>query len=852
MAEVDDKARLAAKIRELSDARQDDYDLQVKLNEVARNGKAAIDEQIDSTDRLIKQLRSQAVELTAYLAAEQKAKDSGVELTQVKANYIKKLEEEIEELKDKDTLETAAIARKQEIIDAIQSETTNIRDLTEAYTDLADAQAEQNDALKAARALNKEMKETTSRILGIDSNWRQTGLAGKFVNAFGEGSNLTDVIGQMGGGLYDAIRPSNLMGAALAKIAAATTEMATGLMTSMGTLMEATTAGQEYTPILANAADQNLKLGLGSVEAAESLKTLLINMKSFNSLSPDMQDKLTTTVTTMRKFGIGAEAATDALDMMVATLGMTGIQAEQTSVDLVGLAHSINEAPSVIFNNIPKASNMIAQFGDRGIDEFKKLSASAKKLSVDLGSLLSIAEGFDTFETAADKVGSLNALLGGAYFDTVTMVAATEQERIRILMEGVQAQGRSWNSLDRFEKKAIASAAGISDLSEANRIFGMSLTAYDELQAKASNASMSLSDLSQEAFNNLSTQEKFESLLLRLTPVLDDVVLILDTVVSGMSEFFDFMKDLTGGGTTFKAVMIGIIAVLFKGLGIFKLLTVPMGLVASLYAAIAGSAGAATPAIVASSKALYAANIAAKTAAVGSNAMALAIAGIGIGIGAAAAGIGYLVQSFSSLAVVLGEMPTEKLEALGNLMLRLSVAGLGGIFGSLGLGGLALSLAAMAGSLSLMPMQELKSLGDLFNNISSMSLQAAMASAMAVAAINKMQIGNAEGIKEAANMMKGLAEINPETAFQVSGVMKSAAALASAKTDTEMLKFLEQLLEVLKKKPSGSGQPGTAGRAQGVPLIVTLEGKKVFEGIAPYAEDRFVQKDELFNPPGGR
>ena len=88
MAEVDDKARLAAKIRELSDARQDDYDLQVKLNEVARNGKAAIDEQIDSTDRLIKQLRSQAVELTAYLAAEQKAKDSGVELTQVKANYI--------------------------------------------------------------------------------------------------------------------------------------------------------------------------------------------------------------------------------------------------------------------------------------------------------------------------------------------------------------------------------------------------------------------------------------------------------------------------------------------------------------------------------------------------------------------------------------------------------------------------------------------------------------------------------------------------------------------------------------------------------------------------------------------
>lgn len=851
MAEIDDKAALEAKIRDLIDAQQDEYDLQVKLNEVARNNIDVTDQRIKSTDDLISNLREQAVQLTAYLAEVENAKGKEEELTQVKQTFINKLNEEIKTLKEKDILDQVAVDKKQQIIDAIKDEKVNVQELAKAYEKLADEQAEQNDALKAARALNEEMKTMASKILGIDANWRKSGLAGKFVNAFGEGSNLTDIIKQMGGGLYEAIRPSNLMGAALTKIAKATGDMIKGLNTSMGTLMESTTAGLDYTPMLANATDQNLKFGLGSAEAGESLKSLLINMKSFTSLTKETQDQLNVTTTTMRKFGIGADSATSALDMFVSTLGMTGLEAEQTAVDLVGLAHSIKEAPSVIFNNLPRASNMIAQFGDRGVDEFKKLSASSKNLAVDLGSLLDIAAGFDTFETAADKVGSLNALLGGAYFDTVTMVAATEQERIRLLIEGVQAQGRSFNSLDRFEKKAIAAAAGITDLSEAQRIFGTSLTVYDELQSLASNASMSLSDLSTEAFNNLSTQEKFESLLLRLTPVLDDLALILDTVVSGMSSFFDFMKELTGGGATFKGVMIGLIAILFKGSGIFKLLTIPMGFLASAFAALTGSASASAPALALSTKALYSANIAAKTAAVGLKALALVVAGIGVGIGAATAGIGYLVKSFGGLVEILGNLPTDKIEAIGTLMLKLSGAGLVGLASTLGLSGLALGLIGISAAIEDMPLGQLESLGNLFGNIAKVSVQAATGAAMAIAAISKMEAGNANGIKEAANLMKGLAEVDPATAFVVSGVMKNATALAEAKTNKEMLKFLEQLLEVLSKKQETGGSSSPGSKTSGVPLIVTLEGKEVFNGIAPFAEDRFVSRSELFNPNGG-
>ena len=842
MATPEDKARLQKAIEDLTKAQQSELDLQVKLNEVARNNKAIIDQRIDSADKLIKQLREQAVELTAYNEILKAAGDSEEEATRIRDHYIAKLQEEIESLEKKDTLDKEAIETKKELLKIIQEEQENIDDLIEGYSSLADEQAKQNDALKAARELNEATKETAASILGLDSNWRQAGLSGKFVNAFEEGSSLKDVVGQMAGGLYETIRPSNLFGAALTKIANAAYELNAGLMTSMGTLMESTTAGLEYTPVLANITDQNLKLNMGQVEAQESLAELLINMKAFSTLSMENQQRLATTTTMMRKFGVGASETGNALDVLVSSLKMTAIEAEKTVADFTGLAHAIGEPASVVFGNIPKAQNMIAQFGKQGVDEFKKLSASSKALAVELGSLLSIAEGFDTFETAADKVGSLNALLGGAYFDTVTMVAATEQERIRLLIEGVQAQGKSWESLDRWEKKALANAAGINDLTEANKMFSMSLSAYDELQNLATNSGMALSDLSEEAFKNLSTQEKFETLLLRLTPVLDDLALILDTVVTHVSDFFDWMKELTGGGAMFKSVMIGLMAVLLKGTGIFKLITGPLGLVWKGFGMLTGAATKATPALGASSKALYASNIAAKTAAIGMLKVAGAVALIGAGIGAATAGIGYLVQSFSSLFKTLGELPTAKIEALGNFMLKMSLAGIGGIFGGGGLAGMALGLLAFSAALAMLPMEELNSLSSLFENISKMSVESGHSVAMAMGAVSKMNVGNVDGLKEAATMIKGLSEVDNATAVSVSGVMKNAVDLANAKTNDKMLKFLEKLLESLNKK---SAAPAAAGASRGQTLVVNLDGREVYRGMATYIKDDYVQKNDL-------
>jgi len=846
MATPEDKARLQKAIEALTKAQQSELDLQVKLNDVARNNKAIIDQRIDSADQLIKRLRTQAVELTAYNETLKAASGSEEEATRIRDHYIAKLLEDIEVLEKKDILDKEAIETKKELIKIIQEEQDNIDDLIEGYNSLADEQAKQNDGVKAARELNEATKETAASILGLDSNWRKAGLSGKFVNAFEEGSSLKDVVGQMAGGLYETIRPSNLFGAALTKIANATYELNAGLMTSMGTLMESTTAGIEYTPVLANITDQNLKLNMGQVEAQESLAELLTNMKAFSTLSMENQQRLATTTTMMRKFGVDASATGNALDVLVSSLKMTAIEAEKTVADFTGLAHAIGEPAGVVFNNIPKAQNMIAQFGKQGVDEFKKLSASSKALAVELGSLLSIAEGFDTFETAADKVGSLNALLGGAYFDTVTMVAATEQERIRLLIEGVQAQGKSWESLDRWEKKALANAAGINDLTEANKMFSMSLSAYDELQNLAANSEMALSDLSDEAFKNLSTQEKFETLMLRLTPILDDVALILDTVVTHMSDFFDWMKEVTGGGAMFKGVMIGIMAILLKGTGILKLFTIPLGLLSGLYTSLTGAAASSAPALGLSSKALYASSIAAKTAAAASYAAAAGIAAIGFSIGAAFAGIGYLIQSFGSLFKILGELPTAKIEALGNFMLKMSLAGIGGVAGAAGIAGLAMGLVALSAAMALLPTEELDSLSSLFENISKMSMESAASVGLVIAAIGKLDAEKAASLKEAARMMEAISRVNPESAIAVEGVINSAVELANAKTDKKLHEYLEKIMAILRSASTASAA-AKKRQPHGQALVVNMDGLEVYKGMARYIEEDYVLKNDL-NP----
>ena len=64
------------------------------------------------------------------------------------------------------------------------------------------------------------------------------------------------------------------------------------------------------------------------------------------------------------------------------------------------------------------------------------------------------------------------------------MLLQTEDQRLETLIGTIQASGTAFKDLDRFTQKAVAAAAGITDMNEAQRIFGMNMGQYNAHRAQ--------------------------------------------------------------------------------------------------------------------------------------------------------------------------------------------------------------------------------------------------------------------------------------------------------------------------------------------------------------------------------
>jgi len=81
-----------------------------------------------------------------------------------------------------------------------------------------------------------------------------------------------------------------------------------------------------------------------------------------------------------------------------------------------------------------------------------------------MADLLALTKKFDTFDGAADSVGKLNALLGGPYLNTLELVAETDpSKRFEILKERVDMAGKSFDDMEYYERKALATAIGLNE-----------------------------------------------------------------------------------------------------------------------------------------------------------------------------------------------------------------------------------------------------------------------------------------------------------------------------------------------------------------------------------------------------
>ena len=366
------------------------------------------------------------------------------------------------------------------------------------------------------------------------------------------------------------------------QIIAATLKLATAVDKASAAFAAQTGAGRALTTEISNIGGSYRNLGLGAEEAGKAAQTLFNNFTGFMQASRQERQTLMLTVASLEKIGVSGEAAANSLNILTKNFDMSTNQAARMTKQLAIAGTKIGISAQKMMDGFVAASKSLAVYGKDAINVFTDLAAQAKAAGVEAQTLLGIAERFDTFEGAADSAGKLNSILG-TQMSATDMLMMKENERIETLIRSIQAQGIAFKDLDRYSQKAVASAAGISDMAEAQRIFGMSVSDYRKgLQEAAS----------EEEFNQ--RLKDAMDIFAKLTKIAQNFAIqmapVIDLLASAAQKFLDWSQSMNG----VPVMILGVVAAVMLAIKVLPILTaVFMGTITAV-----GSFGSALPALV--------------------------------------------------------------------------------------------------------------------------------------------------------------------------------------------------------------------------------------------------------------
>tara|TARA_R110002153_G_scaffold39335_3_gene113378 strand:+ start:442 stop:2805 length:2364 start_codon:yes stop_codon:yes gene_type:complete len=413
-------------------------------------------------------------------------------------------------------------------------------------------------------------------------------------------------------------------------------------------LAVSTGQGDKFRDTLHQVGREGHLMGITMDAAGKAIGVLVDQTSNFNSLSETNKVAVASTVAQMEKLGVSTTDSAAIFQNFNQVLGMSATEAVNTQRDLAMAGVSIGVNAATITKNFNASLSTLMVYGKGAIDVFKGIQAGAKAAGVETSTLLAIASKFDTFAGSAEGVGKMNSLLG-TQLSTTQMLMATEDERIRMLVESVQSQGIAFQDMDRFTQKAIANAAGITDMAEANKIFGMSLDQYDENEKKLKSSADAQKKFEDAVSKTVPVMDKFTLLGASMVVALEPFLETLEKAADNMIEFFEGMtideREDLAGWLSFGAALMALYPILKAGSWLFTgmktLGAVVMPLVAGATTATAtgigtvGTAsGIATPLVTAFGHAMAAGAVEA-AAFLGSIALAaFGISGVLLGVAA--------------------------------------------------------------------------------------------------------------------------------------------------------------------------------------------------------------------------
>ncbi len=629
---------------------------------------------------------------------------------QERMDNLLKLEKAKEELMKQ---RTATNEENTEAIELLDAEIAKTDKLLNSTTKLREQAKKQTVAQKQARKAGDDLFRGIAGSIGLATKAQDT-YAGKLFK-------MLNVLKEPGGGtaFFKGIGMAiaTLPLAILDSIIKHTMDMIFALDEAQNSISALTQAGDKYNATMSAATFENVRFGISAAETGKALGSLHENFFAFTQLSAESQQSMIVFTSQMEKLGVSGESTAQVMNFFNKTVGQTATDAQESAAQILMMGQDIGLSAQRISRDLMASTPKLAVYGNRAKDIFSNLAAMAHRSGVSMQGMLAVADKFDTFQGAAETVGKLNAILG-SQMSATEMLMMTEDQRIETLILQVQTSGMAFRDMDRFTKKAIAAAAGISDMNEAQRIFGGSMGDYQKAQAAMAKEAEAQERVDAAVKKALPAKQKLMiAFNLMVSKIFTDAVIAkmhqftgyliqlaekvdIDNVVASFLGFVDTMVDLfhsikdnwgtwVGYYTAIQAAIIGI-PILTGAIRSYML----MSKLSAIQTAATTSAELTKQGIApltatqtAAQTTLTQANTAASTA----NASALwaqaaATAAIGAAILMAGVGIYIAVQGFVDLANAMADMKDNTGELVS--IISVTISGFVGMtFALAGMGG---------------------------------------------------------------------------------------------------------------------------------------------------------------------
>ena len=190
-------------------------------------------------------------------------------------------------------------------------------------------------------------------------------------------------------------------------------------------------------------------------------------------------------------FNLTAQQLGDFVTVEVARTGeATTTMMDDLKTFSYGMSAQTGISAKLIAKDTVNIVSNVEKFGNVTVEQAARMSTALKQLGVDYSQLDSMIGQFQSFDTAAQKVGELSAVFG-IHLDAVEMMnlANTDQEAAMFkLREAFEESGQSLDDMNIAQKNLLTTQAGFTDVKQMEMFFSGQVDSMEELQAMSEEA----------------------------------------------------------------------------------------------------------------------------------------------------------------------------------------------------------------------------------------------------------------------------------------------------------------------------------------------------------------------------